>query len=154
MVERIVIESLSRQSKNLGELYDDTSLDYGLLNCILGVLLQKNILTYKHGKYSLSSYALSGQLTRKEGVKEEVKELMDSLLEGYMNQRPSAALKVQKVWMNEKEEKIFKAQLISLEQFLNSLEGSKQGKTKNQKCIVWGHSSYEVLLQENLKQVS
>jgi hypothetical protein len=154
MIERAVLESLSRKPQNLGELHDDTSLDYGLLNCLLGMLMQKNLIVYKQGKYELGEKARSGVLNTPETIKGEIKELMASLLDNYLQKKAESSLKIRKVWMTQKEETIFNAQLKSLEMFLQGLGREKSKKTRQQKCILWAYSDYESLLQENLRQAS
>lgn len=151
MIERMVLESLGQKSQNLGELHEDTGLEYGLLNCLLGTLLQKNLVDYNKGRYGLTAKSRRGDLTEKEGVKEEVRELFDSALKQHFSTRP--CLKVKKIWMSERDQKIFQAQLINLEKFIDDLsrQPPKGGKTKEQKVFIWAVSDYGELLKENLQ---
>lgn len=53
MVERIVIESLSKKEKNIQEIEIDTNLSHGLLLNILPNLLMRNMVRYRNGIYSI-----------------------------------------------------------------------------------------------------
>lgn len=153
MIERMILESLEREAQNLGELKEDTGLDYGLLNCLLGVLLQKDLIVYNRGKYSLSLRSRNGDFTDKVGVREEVREILHSLLQRHFSSEQSPCLKVRKVWMNEKDFTLFQAQLVNLERFIDSLKyNDKQNhKLQHQRVVVWGMSEYGDLMKEALK---
>lgn len=153
MIERMILESLDRDAQNLGELKEDTGLDYGLLNCLLGVLLQKDLIVYNRGKYSLSLRTRNGDFTDRKGVQEEVREILNSLLQKHFSNSQSPCLKVRKVWMSDKDFTLFQAQLVNLERFIDSLKYSdKQNcKTQHQRVVVWGVSEYGELMKEALK---
>jgi hypothetical protein len=53
IIERIVIESISKKDKNIYELVNDTKLNQELLQKILPNLLMKNLIRYQRGIYSI-----------------------------------------------------------------------------------------------------
>lgn len=158
MVERLILESLSRSEKNLHDLFQDTSLSYGLLNNILSKLMFSEMIVYKSGKYSLHPEAPQKISLSSESLQAEIKELFVTLVNQHYDDKEKGVIKVQKVWMDESEEKIFQSYLINLEKFLeglktNSRKAKKAQSTKEQKVVVWGHSEYTNLVGQTLKAV-
>jgi hypothetical protein len=167
MIERIVIESLSKKEKNIKELEFDTNLNHGLLLNVLPNLLMKNILRYKMGIYSLemanNSIWLS-DINRQENVKEEVKEMFTSLVNQYFekdtmkNSETRTHFKVQKMWLTKDEEMVLKSHMAVLEGFFLGVKEARRSqpqkeKTCEQRVVIWGFSQYSDLIDGVLKAV-
>ena len=152
IVERIVLESLANNEKNVSELEFDTNLSSHLLGNIVSTLVLRGILNFKRGKYFINRENMSWikEINSHDSVKEEVKELFISLVNQYYDhdKKKETGLKVQKVYMDQSEELIFNSLLYNLESFVKGLRANKKnsGKTCEQKVVMWGHSTYGSIL--------
>ncbi len=163
VIERIVLESLAKKSKNLEELSLDTNLDSSLLLNILPLLSMKNIVSYNKGHYFLNADIFKGQLrliNSASAIKEEVKELFVSLVNNYFSKQKEndAFLKVKKIFLTNDEEKIFQAHLKNLESFIKNIEDQRHkrpvySKLAEHKVIIWGHSKYSELVNSIVNAV-
>lgn len=168
MVERIVIESLSKKGKNIAELEFDTGLSHALLLNILPNLLMKNIVLYRKGTYSLDQQNKDVwlvEINKVDYVKSEAKEMFTALINQYFKASHTKALegqtsqvKIQKMWLTESEEKILKSHLATLECFFAGIKESRKynplkEKTLEQRVVIWGTSLYSDLLDGALKAV-
>lgn len=166
LIERIIIESISKKEKNVYELAHDTNLDQGLLMSVLPNLLMKNLLNYQRGIYSIdkeNSLCWQNTINEKNNVKEEVKELFASMVNEYFRNdfktnEQNSQLKVQKIWLTSDEEKILKGHFLALENFFTGVKQSRSTKpvkerTYEQKVILWGVSEYADLVTSCLDAV-
>lgn len=167
IVERIVVESLSKKEKNLKELEIDTNLEHGLLLNIIPNLMMQNIVLYNKGIYSLEkeqSFLWLKSVNDKENIKEEVKELFVSLVNQYFkkdlaeNKAQTPHLKVQKMWLTRDEEIILKSHMATLEGFFQGIKDARlknpiKGKTCEERVVIWGFSQYSDLVEGILKAV-
>lgn len=167
MIERIVIESLSKKEKNIQQIEIDTNLAHGLLLNILPNLLMRNMVKYKNGIYSLDKdqcFLWLNEVNKKENVKEEAKEIFTSLVNQYFKKdsttspKTGAQLKIQKVWLTRDEEIILKSHMASLESFFYSVKEARKHhpqkeKTCEQRVVVWGLTHYSDLVEGVLQAV-
>jgi hypothetical protein len=167
MIERIVIESISKKEKNIQEIEIDTNLNHGLLLNILPSLLMRNMIRYKNGMYSLDKehcFQWLSQVNKKENVKEEAKEIFTSLVNQYFEKDSTIApqigpqLKIQKMWLTRDEELILKSHMATLEGFFNGVKEARKyhpqrEKTCEQRVVIWGLSQYSDLVEGVLKAV-
>ena len=157
MVERMVLESLHGKEKNIKELSVDLGLNVQLLMNTLPLLQSKEMITYRQGIYSLNKEKQNEwikQINSPYHIKGELKDLFSSLVNHYYVKegKCKTGLKVRKVWMTPSEESIFNSLIYNLENFLSGLE-KKQEKTKDQRVVFFGHSSYQNLVKEHLEAV-
>jgi hypothetical protein len=167
LLERIIIESLSKKEKNIHELAVDTNLEHAILLNILPNLMMKNLIKYLRGSYSIekenSLQWLQG-INRDENIKEEAKELFTSLVNQYFKKditkrvKTSPLLKIQKVWLTQDEEIILNTHMITLENFFQGIKNSRKvnpvrEKTYEQKVVIWGASQYSSLVHGVLEAV-
>ena len=166
LIERIVIESLSKKEKNIQEIEIDTNLSHGLLLNILPNLLMRNIVRYKTGIYSIDKdhcFEWLSAVNKKENVKEEAKEIFTSLVNQYFKKESPAAqngpqLKIQKMWLTRDEEIILKSHMATLEGFFSGVKEARKHhpqreKTCEQRVVVWGFSHYSDLVEGVLQAV-
>ena len=167
IIERIIIESLSKKEKNLQEIIHDTSLDHSLLLNILPNLLMKNMIRYTRGTYSLekeSCFKWLDEINHVDNIKEEVKELFVSMVNQHFKNnlhKKSAIetqLKVQKVWLTRDEELILKSHMATLDGFFTGVKDSRRikperEKTSEQRVVIWGLSQYSDLIEGVLEAV-
>ena len=167
MIERIVIESLSKKEKNIQEIEIDTNLVHGLLLNILPNLLMRNMIKYKNGTYSLDKehcFVWLSEANKKENVKEEAKEIFTALVNQYFKKEASmpaqsgAQLKIQKMWLTRDEEFILKSHMATLESFFSSVKEARKHhpqreKTCEQRVVIWGTTHYSDLVEGVLQAV-
>ena len=167
IIERIVIESLSKKERNLEELMLDTGLEHSLLLNILPNLLMNNMIIYQRGIYSIEKekcFQWLSEINSKDHVKEEAKELFISLVNQYFKKENAPVksfepqLKIQKMWLTPEEDKILRSHMTSLDQFFIGLKNSRlkrpvREKTCDQRVVFWGISQYSDLVEGVLKAV-
>jgi hypothetical protein len=167
LLERIIIESVSKKEKNIQELALDTNLEHAILLNILPNLLMKNIIKYQRGSYSIekvTSLQWLKTINKDDNVKEEAKELFTSLVNQYFkkdianNFTPTSLLKIKKVWLTHDEEIVLNSHMINLENFFNGIKNSRKlkpvrEKTYEQKVVIWGTSQYSSLVRGVLEAV-
>lgn len=167
IIERIIIESLSKKDRNIQEIVLDTNIDHSLLLNILPNLLMKNMISYKHGSYFINKekcFEWLSKVNKGENVKEEVKELFISLVNQYFekdkekNQAVAPQLKVQKMWLTRDEEIILRSHMAGLDGFFKGVKASRRvkpvhEKTSEQRVVIWGLSQYSDLINGAIASV-
>lgn len=161
LVERMILESLVKKTKNLLALSEDTGLNENFLKIVLQEMICKGWVIFELGDYRLREAELSewaGEINRDENLKGEVKELLDSMVALHFREQlkgPRAFLKIQKLELTDDEEKLLNSHLKGLEIFFKNIRNSRMKKpikehTKRQKIVVWGAGIYEDLVGANL----
>lgn len=167
IIERIIVESLSKKERNMQEIIFDTNLDHSLLLNVLPNLLMKNMIRYKRGIYSIDKencFQWLTQVNHTDNVKEEAKELFISLVNQYFQkddekkQALPTQLKIQKMWLTEGEEMVLRSHMAGLEAFFNGVKASRKTKpqrekTCEQRVVIWGLSQYSDLVEGVLQAV-
>lgn len=167
IIERIIIESLSKKERNLQEIIIDTSLEHSLLLNILPNLLMKNMIRYNRGTYSLDKencFQWLNEVNKSDNVKEEAKELFISLVNQYFkkdvekNLAVTPQLKIQKVWLTKDEEMVLRSHMAGLDGFFSGVKASRKmkpqrEKTCEQRVVIWGLSQYSDLVEGVLQAV-
>lgn len=167
IIERIIVESLSKKERNLQEIIHDTNLDHSLLLNILPNLLMKNMIRYTRGTYSIEKencFQWLNEINKRDNVKEEAKELFISLVNQYFkkdfDKKPAVEpqLKIQKVWLTRDEELVLHSHMASLDGFFTGVKASRRvkperEKTCEQRVVIWGLSQYSDLVDGVLEAV-
>ena len=167
IIERIIIESLSKKERNLQEIVIDTNLEHALLLNVLPHLLMKNMIRYTRGIYSIEKencFHWLSEINKQDHVKEEAKELFTSLVNQYFKKEKlhlkniEPQLKIQKVWLTDDEEIVLRSHMASLESFFNGVKASRKvrpqrEKTCEQRVVIWGLSQYSDLVDGVLQAV-
>lgn len=167
IIERIIIESLSKKDRNLQEIIHDTNLEHSLLLNILPNLLMKNMIRYTRGTYSLEKencFQWLNEINKSDNVKEEAKELFISLVNQYFKKdciklrAVEPHLKIQKVWLTRDEELVLRSHMASLDGFFTGVKASRRvkperEKTCEQRVVIWGLSQYSDLVDGVLEAV-
>jgi len=158
MLERIVVESIAKGKSKIEDIQKDTGIEHSFLLSICAKLLKRGLINYKLGNYTVSSDQLSWQrVNNPQIIKNEIKEVSDNIIDVFFENRIKNKLKLQKVYISEKDEKILNSLLNSVETFVQDLRNSpknKETKTKNQKVLMWGYGEYNDLIRNTLKVVS
>jgi hypothetical protein len=167
IIERIIVESLSKKERNLQEIIHDTNLDHSLLLNILPNLLMKNMIRYTRGTYSIEKencFQWLNEINKTDNIKEEAKELFISLVNQYFKKdcvklrAMEPQLKIQKVWLTRDEELVLRSHMASLDGFFTGVKASRRvkperEKTCEQRVVIWGLSQYSDLVDGVLEAV-
>jgi hypothetical protein len=167
IIERIIIESLSKKERNLQEIIMDTNLDHSLLLSVLPNLIMKNMVRYTRGIYTLEKencFQWLNEINKEDHIKEEAKELFISLVNQYFaksNERKASLvpqLKIQKVWLTKDEDVVLRSHMAALESFFTQVKASRKvkperEKTCEQRVMIWGLSQYSDLVEGVLQAV-
>jgi uncharacterized protein YutD len=158
IIERIVIESLSKRPQTFEKLIDQTSLNESLLQAVLGQLIQKGILKYKNFEYELN-WELKDQwlpvVTNKEGFKAEIKELFASLVNQIYENQGEGKLKVQKIYLNNREKDELDRKLSDIDSFIQGIKNQRKAypvkeNISQQQVVFYGNSEYQSLVKNIL----
>lgn len=149
LIERLVLESLQNKPKTALEIHICTSLETKIIQGVLESLISKNIVTIGELKYLINkniSDEIRKELNNPMDIKIELAEILNST---FNLREESSVLKLKKVHMNEKEEKLFHGLLYNMESFLTGLE-KKQENLSKQKVFFWGGGNYGKIINNYL----
>ncbi|MCO4794699.1 MAG: hypothetical protein KC493_13355 [Bacteriovoracaceae bacterium] len=159
LVERIILESLSTGEKSLEELIKDTGLRKNLLLSLISNLYQDHIILREGNTYLLNEENKKNWLPKvnsKESVRGEIKELFLTMVNNHFEdlEYRSCGLKMKKIHVNKRDEKILQAHFKNLHDFVENLEKYPDKKAKSptyeKKVIFWGQSDYGSLIETSL----
>ena len=153
LIERIVIESISKGSTSYEEILKDTELDRRFLVNILDALTEAGVLKRSENRFLLDRNLLK-EYSQKESLQNEVKELFISWVNRYFQEEiKETCLKMQKVYLTPSEEVIYNELLRKLGDFVSGVKKSSKEhahKISKQKVIFWGHSQYSSLVDSSI----
>jgi len=159
LAERLILESLQSGMKTAEELVADTGLKKNLLMSLLSNLFNDYIVIQKGVYFDLNYENKEDWIDRvnsRESVKGEVKELFLAMINQFFEEleERSCGLKMKKIYVNEKDEKILQAHFKNLDSFVENLEKYPHDKdpkpTHSKKVIFWGQSDYGALVENSL----
>jgi predicted transcriptional regulator len=150
LLERAVLESVAGGNNSLVEVAIDCQLDESITRTILSRLIKRGLICFDGTYKILKNDIAYVNINRTEARQAEVNELVETLVNSYFDQS-GTLLKVQKVALNAKEEKIFNSLLNSLEIFIRDIQKEKRKvKTSDQKVVLWGATNYGELISSTL----
>lgn len=150
-IERLILESISKRAKNTLDLIEDTKIEQNIIMNIVQSLLIKNLIVLKQRRYHINqnlNKELIHQLQNEQNMLIEISQIVKLTIKKSLNNKDNS-FKYKKVYMSPDEEKLFKALLYQLENFLAGLS-NKKGNTYQQKIIFWGNNTYESLASDML----
>lgn len=159
IIERIVIEALSKKALNFEKLSEQVALKSNLLQAVLSQLIQKGIIYYKKYEYSLNWEMKSEWLplvSDREGAKTEIKELFSSLVNQINENDSSAKLKVQKIYLNNREKEELDRKLADIDSFIQGIRNQRKAypvkeNVSQQQVVFYGNCEYRALVNDILK---
>lgn len=157
-VERMVLESIAAGKKKLNEIAKDTELREAFVKLISSNLINYGLVKFEKNEYFLSSEKRAlRDVNQSSFVKEEVKDLFNSLVENYfLGEEGNSLLKMQKIWLTDGEEKILKGMMYNIESYISSIRKDRLLNPENenrakQKVIFWGSDTYQNLIERVVK---
>ena len=157
LIERMIVESLSKSAKTLKELALDIKIEEVVVVNALQGLVVKSIVTLNNEIYDLNkglSRSVIEEINDNKSLLIEVNQIVRSTIKLAMETENDHVFKLKKVAMSETDYKIFKSMLINLEKFLSGLaKDNKEMSTSEQQVIFWGHQKYLNAAQSILESV-
>lgn len=160
MLERIVIESIAKRESSLEQIHRDTKLEYNFILNLLSRLVKRGLIKFREGKYSVYQNQIAWRkINRDQSISCELKELTEGLVENYFTDKTVNVLKLQKVYMTEKDLRILDSLFNNIDIFIKNLKADQRKSksescTSEQKVIFWSYSGYNDLIQNSMLQAS
>jgi cyanate lyase len=148
-LERVIVESLGKQGLPFEKIQEQTGLQENVCFNLIQALIIKGIISFDKNMYKINpniSPLIIEEINGKDAKREESLELIEAIIE--MNSE--RIYRLQKVALDEKDEKIFKAMLYNLESFLKEANQKSQSTLtlKNKKSVFWGMSDVQKVINQ------
>ncbi len=145
-IERAIIESLVRKSKDLKSLTKDLDIHENVIFNSLNFLIENKMVTTFNGSYSIQNVEKwQKKINSSINTNYEFHELSTGIQLSNIEHR-CKDFKIKKIWMDREEKAIFKSMIYNLEKFLDDIAKKNIQnhflKTKDQIVFMQGHSSY------------
>ena len=138
-LERIILESIGKQSLVYEEIQVQTGLHENVCFNVLQALVIRGLITTDGVRYKISNSLSSLLLEEINGIAAKQAESLE-LMEAILEQKTGRVFRLQKIAMDSRDEKIFLAMLSNLESFL--VDAHKKAHAtipmKERKVIFWG----------------
>ncbi len=167
LIERVILESIQLGARSIPAIAVSTDINKKVVANAVSELLDKGLINHLNGKLELNKleiYNLSKNYNFQKQKRNEVRNLIDSCIKNYFFQESSiklvdednkkSNLSLKKVWMSEKDEKIFNGMIYNLNSFLDEIskKSSKDLRLiKNKKVIFFGNCNYNQIIEEQYK---
>ncbi len=138
-LERIILESIGKQSLVYEEIQVQTGLHENVCFNVLQALVIRGLITTDGVRYKISNSLSPLLLEEINGIAAKQAESLE-LMEAILEQKTGRVFRLQKIAMDSRDEKIFLAMLSNLESFL--VDAHKKAHAtipmKERKVIFWG----------------
>lgn len=159
VIERIVLETLEGRSLVLEDLKKHTGFSDSLLKAVLHNLIDKGMISKRSNTFEINWNQKDQWLplvTNKDGMRAEIMELFSSLLNEIHRKNDKANLKIQKIWLDKKEEEILKLKFDEIENFVQGIKEKRRKKpvkeiTCERQVLFYGKGCYEDLVNNILR---
>lgn len=151
LLERAVIESIAKGNKTAQEISKDLDLTSSWISSLLHGLCQKGLLEFNGNNYCLGVKEKFSMVNQEKSLKSEIKELINSLVDGHFSSESKTGIKLRKVHMNNHEQAIYSTLLTNLEQFIEGLKPVTSSKTSDYQVVFWANSTYGSLMEDYLR---
>jgi len=153
-LERIVIESIGTDSLTYAQVQHQSGLHENVCFNILQALIIRGVLSTDGVKYTLNVNLSPAILDDMNGLSARQQESLE-LIEAVIDRKEDRIFKFQKIALDDRDEKIFKAMLLNMETFLVDCHRKAQSTipVKSRKVIFWGMGEVSGLMQQMLKGI-
>lgn len=146
-LERVILESIGKESLTFEEVLNQSGLQDNVCFNILQALIIRGILKSTGPRYHINaniSPLMMEEINGLEARKAESLEMMEAVLDQHIEK----IFRFQKVALDSRDEKIFKAMLSNLESFLKDahLKAERTVPLKNRQVIFWGMGEVHSLM--------
>ncbi len=153
-LERIVLECIGKEKLNYSKVLENSGLHENVCFNILQALIIRGLL-----KTDGSQYWMNTQISPL--MEEEINSLSSrqaeslEFIEAVIEKQSDRVFKFQKIALDDRDEKIFKAMLTNLETFLVDCHKKSQAVTpvKSRKVVFWGMGEVNALMNQMITGV-
>lgn len=147
-LERNILECVSRKKSNFEEILYQTGIHENVCFNILQALMIRGLLKFENNHYRINDSISPLLMEEINGVEAKRSEALE-LIETVIDQDTEKVFKLQKIAMDSRDEKIFKAMLSNLETFLKdaNLKAQSTVPLKERKVIFWGMGDVENIMK-------
>jgi len=142
IIEKYILESIQKENNSLFSIHKDTKLNPQDIEYHLETLKRKGFITKKLGRWE--------RIQKEEKLNSfkfiELSRIAKACIRSSITKEDSQSFKIHKVYLSEKDEKIYQAMLYNIDTFLKESKKNK-GETAQEKIIFWGKCSYKNLIQ-------
>ncbi len=145
-LERYILESIVKENKTLSQLHFDTSLCPKIIEKTLQKLIEKQLILKKKNHFHLQTQNL--KILEKRPPEQralELNQIVKDSIKNAMIKKTDGEFNFNKVYLNEKDHKIFEAMIRNLEDFLSGAQKYK-GPTSKEVLFFWGLKSYRKII--------
>src|SRR5690606_17623443 len=147
-IERFVLETIDNKQMSYDEIKNECGLKDNVCFNTLQALVIKNIVTTNGATYTINKNISSENISK---INHPIHKAQESseLVESFLLTSKDAFV-LSKVALNEKDQKIFRAMLKNLEDFINDCHKSnkKNISYKDRSFIFWGMTKNQHLINE------
>lgn len=151
-IERIVLESISAESKSFKEILIATDLSPRLVLNILNALTLRGILTQSNGCFQANDHIpkeAQRVINGPDSHKSEAMEMIESLLEANEN-----CLRLKKAFISDRDKTILSGMFKGIEDFIKTLPHAPKGTPISEySLIVWGQDIYGQNIKRMLGEI-
>jgi hypothetical protein len=151
-LERSILECLGRQKLAYEEIKQQTGLHENVCFNVLQALIIRGIIATDGRVYRVSEALSPLALEEINGPEAKLAESLE-LMEALVEQKSGRVFRLQKIAMDERDEKIFLAMLSNLESFLADAHKKAQSTIplKRRKVVFWGIGELQGLMGQMLR---
>jgi cyanate lyase len=148
-LERIILESLGRQTLVYEEIQMQTGLHENVCFNVLQALIIRGLVATDGVRYRIAETLSPLMMEEINGADSKAAESLE-LIEAVVEQKSDRVFRFQKVAMDSRDEKIFLAMLSNLETFLADVHKKSQGSVplKERKVVFWGMGEVKTLMSQ------
>ena len=138
-LERVVLECIGNQNLSYEEILFQSGLQENVCFNIIQALIIRGVLKTSKGNYIINDSISPLMMEEMNGVEARKAESLE-LIEAVLEREHDRIFRFQKVAMDERDAKIFKAMLSNLESFLKDAhqKAEKNVPLKNRQIVFWG----------------
>lgn len=149
VLERTILEIICNNKRDFFEILEHTGLNEGVCFNILQSLIMRGIITTDNKYYSINKNISPDIMNEINGPETKLNESLE-IVESIIKNKKDLSFKIQKVALDERDEKIFRAMMINLEQFLTDAhkKSSKNILHKNYNVVFWGMGQVDQIARQ------
>lgn len=143
-LERVIVESLAKQSLRFEMIQNQTGLQENICFNLLQALIIKGIVSFEKSNYKINPNISPKIIEDINGIEAKKVETLE-IIEAIAEMKSDKIYRMQKIALDEKDEKIFRAMLYNLESFLKEANQKSQSSIslKENKIVFWGMSDVQ-----------
>lgn len=153
-LERIILDCLSTEAQTYAQVQHQTGLHENVCFNILQSLIIRGVITTDGMRYRVNETLPPMVIEEMNGLEARQMESLE-LIEAVIEKKEDRIFKFQKIALDERDEKIFRAMLVNLETFLVDCHRKAHATVpvKSRKVVFWGMGEVSGLMTQLTKGV-